>query len=332
LPCSKEQAKAAPSCAGRNTSTNFSTPSSATEPRTRTNQLQSYGKVASLVHLAAFYDFSGEPSLMYEKVTVEGTKRLLLASRHLDLHQLVFSSTTLVHAPTEPGQPITEEAPLEHKWAYHESKVKTEAVVRQSAASPYVILRLAGVYDDCHSIPIANQIQRIYERKLIARVFSGDPERGQPFVHLDDAVDAIARAVDRRDELARSETLLIGEEQVMTCAALQRVVSKTLHGEEWETQSIPKAIAKAGAWIQDHAPGEDPFIKPWMIELADDHLEIDVSRARRRLGWTPRHSLKSSMPRILERLQKDPVRWYRVNDLVMPAWLENAGAKKAAAE
>jgi hypothetical protein len=33
--------------------------------------------LASVIHLAAYYDFSGEPSPLYERVTVGGTERLL---------------------------------------------------------------------------------------------------------------------------------------------------------------------------------------------------------------------------------------------------------------
>lgn len=37
-----------------------------------------YGtRIASVIHLAAYYDFSGEPSPKYEEVTVRGTERLL---------------------------------------------------------------------------------------------------------------------------------------------------------------------------------------------------------------------------------------------------------------
>src|SRR5207245_9929545 len=36
-----------------------------------------YGdRIASVIHLAAYYDFSGEPSPKYEDVTVRGTERL----------------------------------------------------------------------------------------------------------------------------------------------------------------------------------------------------------------------------------------------------------------
>ena len=58
------------------------------------------------------------------------------------------------------------------------------------------------------------------------------------------------------------------------------------YGEELETVQIPKAAAKAGAWIQGEIPLiEEPFIKPWMIDLAYDHYALDITRARTLLDW-----------------------------------------------
>ena len=51
--------------------------------------------VASVIHLAAYYDFFGKPSAKYEEITVQGTGRLLRELRAQDfrVEQLVFSST-----------------------------------------------------------------------------------------------------------------------------------------------------------------------------------------------------------------------------------------------
>lgn len=94
----------------------------------------------------------------------------------------------LVHAPCEPGQKINEDWPLDPKRDYPRSKVQTEELIRaQRGDIPVVILRIAGVYDDrCHSIPLAHQIQRIFERKLTSHVFPGDISHGQAFLHLED--------------------------------------------------------------------------------------------------------------------------------------------------
>jgi len=280
-----------------------------------------YGNhLASVVHLAAYYDFSGEPSPKYEEITIRGTGRLLNALRDFRVDQFLFSSTMLVHAPSEPGRAINENSPLEPKWDYPKSKVETENLIRERRGEmPAVILRIAGVYDHlCHSIPIAHQIQRIYERRLISRVFPGNPSHGQAFVHLDDVVGAIAAAVERRSQLAGETSLLIGEAETLSYDELQHLLGRLIHGEELETKEIPKSLAKAGAWVQDQVPGEEPFIKPWMIDLADDHYELDISRARSVLGWQPHRSLREALPGMVERLKADPARWYQENKLELP--------------
>lgn len=277
-------------------------------------------RIASVIHLAAYYDFSGAPSPLYEEVTLRGTGRLLAALRAFECEQLVFSSSMLVHAPTKPGQPIDETWSLEPKWDYPRSKVETEELLHLGRGDlPILLLRIAGVYDDhCHSIPIANQIDRIRRRTVTSRVFPGDTSHGQAFVHLDDVVEAFALAIAARKSLPEDATLLIAEEDVMSYQQLQKDIGRLLHHEEWETTHIPKAMAKAGAWMQEKLPGTEPFIRPWMIDLADDHYEIDTRRARHLLGWEPRHSLRESLPRMIANLQADPEAWYRQNGLPIP--------------
>ncbi|HLJ79966.1 MAG TPA: NAD-dependent epimerase/dehydratase family protein, partial [Ktedonobacterales bacterium] len=90
-----------------------------------------YGShLASVVHLAAYYDFSGEPSYLYEDLTVRGTERLLRGLQSFQVEQFSFSSSMLVYAPSTPEHPIDEDWPVEPKWAYPKSKVRTEDVIR----------------------------------------------------------------------------------------------------------------------------------------------------------------------------------------------------------
>jgi len=291
-----------------------------------------YGeRIASVIHLAAYYDFSGKPSPKYEEITVGGTERLLHGLRNFSVEQLVFSSTMLVHAPCEPGERINEAWPLGPKWDYPKSKVETEALIlARSNGIPYAILRIAGVYDDtCHSIPLAHQIQRIYERRLTSRVFPGNTSHGQAFIHLDDVVDAIFRTVERRRQLPVESILLLGEPETLSYSELQQQFGELIHGEPWETREISKALAKTGAWFQDILPfAEEPFIKPWMIDLADDHYALDVTRARRMLGWENKHTLHGTLPKMIAALKTDPVAWYRENHLDVPSWLQEAAAER----
>ncbi|MFS8069273.1 MAG: vitamin K epoxide reductase family protein, partial [Byssovorax sp.] len=292
--------------------------------------------VASIIHLAAYYDFFGKPSPKYEEITVQGTGRLLreLRAQDFQVEQFVFSSTMLVHRPVEPGEFITEDWPLEPTWAYPESKVRTEQLIHAERGDiRAVLLRIAGVYDDLtHSIPLAQQIRRISEGDLTSRVYSGSTAHGQSFLHMDDLVDAIERVVDRRAGLPPELPLLLGEPEPLSYDELQHTIARLIRGESTETIEIPGAlapVAKAGAWVLEHAPGKESFIRPWMIDRANDHYALDITRARTLLGWEPKRTLRETLPKMVAALAADPLGWYRENSLDPPAGLDKTGGKSA---
>ncbi|MBW3625281.1 MAG: NAD(P)-dependent oxidoreductase [Armatimonadetes bacterium] len=288
------------------------------------NMKEEHGShIASFIHLAAYYDFSGEPSPLYEQVTVKGTERLLrgLQEFGFEVEQFVFSSTMLVHAPSEPGQKIDEEWPLEPKWPYPQSKVETETLMREiNGGIPIVMLRIAGVYDDeCHSIPLSNQILRIHERNMMSRVFPGDLTHGQAFLHLEDLIDLFPLVVDRRRQLPPESVFVIGEPETLSYGELQETFQQLIHGDELPTYEMPKVLANTGAWVLDNLPiEEEPFVKPFMVDIADDHYELDITRARTLLGWEPKHSLRATLPKMVAALKADPLGWYKEHELDSP--------------
>ena len=299
-------------------------------------QAQHGSHIATVIHLAGYYDFSGEQSPLYDAINVEGTRRLLRALRDSDLHveRFVYASTMLVHAPTAPGEPITEDWPLEAKWIYPQSKLATERVVESEHGDiPYVLLRIAGMYtDQCGAPLLAHQIQRIYERELTSHFFAGNPHHGQAFIHIDDLVKVFDRLVRRRENLPAECPLLVGEPEVLSYDALQDRLGELIHGQEWETLRMPKSAARMGAQAQSGLEevvpdsldkGEKPFIKPFMVKIADDHYEIDIKQAEELLDWQPRHSLADTLPTMVEVLKNDPVAFYEANKLTTPVWLDD---------
>jgi len=299
-----------------------------------------YGdKIASVIHLAAYFDFTGEDNPLYDKVNVDGTRNLLRGLQDLDVEQFVYSGTMLVHRPGSPGKPIDEDAPVEPKWAYPKSKARAESVIRKEHGGiPYVLLHLAGLYSEEKTVPtLSAQIRRIYERDPKAHLYAGPVETGQSFIHRDDMVDAFVRTVDRRADLPENTTILAGEPETVSYDTLQRTIAGLIHGEtDWDTHTVPKTLAGAGAWIEeksepvvpdDFDQGEKPFIRPFMVEMADDHYEIDITRAKDLLGWEPKRRILDTLPRIIDNLKSDPLGWYERNGLVVPEWLQVAGER-----
>jgi nucleoside-diphosphate-sugar epimerase len=301
-------------------------------------------RIASVIHLAAYFDFTGEDHPLYDKVNVSGTRLLLEALQAFDVEQFVYSGTMLVHAPGAPGERIDESRPVEPKWAYPRSKAAAEQAIRQAHGKiPFVLLHLAGVYDAMRCVPtLANQIARIYERDLQAHLYAGDPDAGQSLVHKEDMVDAFRRAVQRRAELPPDAVILVGEPDALGYDALQDAIGRLVHGDAgWTTLAVPAPLAKAGAFVQQAAEplvpdaldrGEKPFVRPFMIEMASDHYALDITRARRWLGWEPRHRIAAELPRMIEALKRDPLAWYRANKLTPPEWMTAAKEKGVGAE
>ncbi len=280
-------------------------------------------EIASVVHLAAYYDFSGGASRMYRQLTVEGTRRLIRGLQDFDVEQFVYSSSLLVMKPVDEirdRDELTEEAPTRAEWEYPESKLEAEQVLKEErGAIPVAVLRIAGVYtDECRSLPIGDHIRRIYEKELESFLFPGDKDHGQPFIHISDVVECFRKTVDKRNELNSWELFLISEPDTMSFDELQETLGELIHDREWPTLRIPKPVAKAGAWVKDKLPWEDPFIKPWMVDMADDDYTVEIERARRRLDWDPSRRLRDSLVQIIDFLKRDPEEFYRINNLELP--------------
>lgn len=275
-------------------------------------------RIAAVVHLAAYYDVSGEPNPLYEKITVQGTRRLVDALQSLDVEQFIYASTMLVHRPTRtPDERINEDSPVDPAWAYPQSKLRTEEMLRDRRGKiPVVFLRIAGVYDDDGRSPfLGEQIARIYEHRLTSHFYPGMLCAAQSFVHRADLADAVGRLVDRRRELPNEFPLLIGEPEAPGYGEIQDIVGHELHGEAWATLRVPQPIAKAGVILQNEVLGSDQFIQPWMVDSSNDHYILDVSRARTLLGWEPKHRLRDTLPRMVAALKRDPEGWYAANKL-----------------
>ncbi|WP_339899239.1 vitamin K epoxide reductase family protein [uncultured Gilvimarinus sp.] len=299
-----------------------------------------YGKsVAAVIHLAAYFDFSGEHSPLYDAVNVQGTKHLLQALAEFTVERFIYSGTMLVHKPGVPGQRITEQTPIEPGWAYPESKAATEAVIHEHAKMPFSLLHLAGLYDEQTAVPtLSHQIARIYEDSLKSHVYAGNVGAGQAFIHRDDLMALFAKVVAKRNDLPREHVVLAGEEHTLSYEALQNRIGALLHGEDnWYTRSVPEGVAKAGAWLEertepvvpdDFDKGEKPFIRAFMIDMASDHYELDCTQAHQELDWRAEKNVYDELETLIKNLRSEPLNWYKANGITPPDWMTSAAQKQ----
>ncbi|WP_353643236.1 NAD(P)-dependent oxidoreductase [Mesorhizobium sp. WSM2239] len=96
-------------------------------------------RIASVIHLAAYFDLTGESNPKYEEITLRGTEHLLQALGSFEVEQFVFASTMLVHRAAKPGERIDEDQPLDPKLPYRASKVQTERLIAKRHGSMPVV-------------------------------------------------------------------------------------------------------------------------------------------------------------------------------------------------
>ena len=298
------------------------------------------GHIACVIHLAAYYDFSGEDNPLYEALNVKGTADFLTELQRFDVDHFIYSSTMLIHRAGVPGEKITEDTPIEPGWTYPQSKADAEEAIRSHHGKiPYTLLRMAGLYDDHTAVPtLSYQIARIYERQFKSWVYSGDKMAGQAFLHKDDMVSLFTELVEKRHEVPKENVLLAGEDSVMGYQALQNRIGHLIYGErEWNTIEIPEYVAKPGAWLEEKTEpvvpdafdhGEKPFIKPFMIDLSSDHYDLNLSRVKEQLNWRPQHHIYDALEPLIDNLKKDPPGWYKANGITLPDWMQTAKEKE----
>ena len=222
---------------------------------------------------------------------MEGTKRLLRALHEFEVEQFVYSSTMLVHAPCRPGERIDERQPIDPRWAYPESKTAAEDVIRaEHERIPYMILRLAGVYDEHSMVPTMAQQMPIYERNFQSHSTQAEACRSGHAPSGRHARCLPSRCRSSR-RIAFQTEILIGEPDAIGYEALQDELGRLLHGEDnWPTLRLPKFVAAAGAWAQAEFEPVIPDIvdrgeEPFMVGMADDHYAPDIRRAGDLLRW-----------------------------------------------
>ncbi|MBA2728699.1 MAG: NAD(P)-dependent oxidoreductase [Parachlamydiaceae bacterium] len=278
-------------------------------------------KIDSVIHLAAYYSFADQDWKKYQDITIEGTKKLIRNfKKHFQLKQFIFSSTLLVYEQCKLGEKIAEDSPLKPGWEYPRSKVITEQSLHDENEDIHlVIFRIAGCYDDyCNSIPISQQISRIYEKQFRKQFFSGNIDHGNSFLHLDDLAEAFFSAVQKREDLPHEVVIILGEPKSYSYDSLQRKLGKLILHKEFSTYSVPKFFAKTVVWIENHLPFyPTPFIQPWMIDIADAHYEVDITLAKNLLDWSPKRDLYETLPLMVQALKKDPVQWYKNHKLTL---------------
>lgn len=240
-------------------------------------------------HLAAHLGQWGKRE-EFERDNVQGTANALEGCRAAGLRRFVHCGTEAALLAGDPLINVDETAPLrpDSKALYCSTKAKAELLVREASGDGFetVVLRPRLVWGpgDTTLLP---EIVAAVEAGRFAWIGGGGHLTAT--THVENVVEGLMVAAERG---APGEAYFVTDgEPVVFRAFLSELISS--QGVEPPTRSLPRPLAAAlapaaeGAWRFLHLGGEPPLtrLSYW---LSAQECTIDISKARRDLGYEPR--------------------------------------------
>jgi nucleoside-diphosphate-sugar epimerase len=282
------------------------------------------GGAATVIHLAAHYDFTGVEDPEYWRTNVIGLRHVLEAASAIGVRNFVFSSSILACRPPRPGRAITEESPPHGRHIDAATKREGEAMMFEFSDRLHpVIVRCAPLFSDwCEYPPLFMFLEAWLSQAWNHRILGGQGRSAVPYLHINVLVLFVLEVLARLDDLKPCEVLLASPDGAVSHRELYEAGTVAFYGARQEPLFVPRALCGPGMWARDligRLTGHRPFERPWMADYIDTVMVTDASRTRKRLDWTPRPRLDilRRMPFLIENLRTDPVTWAELNRAAM---------------
>jgi nucleoside-diphosphate-sugar epimerase len=287
-------------------------------------EIRTAGGAATLVHLAAYYDFTGEDHPEYQRTNVDGTRNVLEAARETGIGGFVFGSSVAACGFPRPEGPVDERTPPDGAHVYAWSKREGERLVRELAGPmPGRIARFGAIYSDwCEYPPLYVFLRTWLGASWRARILAGGGEMAIPYIHIRDLVAFFRRLLPVAGEPGPGDVLVASTSGSTSLERLFRLATLSFFGRPRKPLLMPKAFASAGLLAMDglgRAIGRPPFERAWMRHYVDKRLEVDNRRTRECLGWSPnpRFQIERRLPFLIERLKSEPFEWLARNTALL---------------
>ncbi|WP_210546260.1 SDR family oxidoreductase [Rhodoferax sp. PAMC 29310] len=248
--------------------------------------------VSAVVHLAArvhvMHDTAADPLTAFRSVNVEGTLNLARQVAAAGIKRFLFISSVKVNGEsTPPGRAFAESDAPNPQDAYGQSKYEAEHGLRQLAADTgmeVVIIRPPLVYGPgikANFAALMRAVQRGWPLPL------GAVHNQRSLVALDNLVDFIVTCITHHQ--AANQTFLVSDGQDLSTTELVRGMARAA-GVPARLLPIPVWVLQAGAGLLGKGDA---------VQRLCGNLQVDSSKARHLLDWTPPISVDEGLRRAV---------------------------------
>ena len=258
--------------------------------------------IDTVFHLAGYAHAHGDDDeAVHQAVSVHGTRHLLAACGE-QVQRIVYASSVKAMCERTPAQCLDEDAPANPQSAY--GRARRDAEVLLLAAAPRLhaaVVRLPLVYGP----GVRGNLHEMLRAVAAGRMpLLPDLANRRSLVHVRDACDALIAAALTPG--ARGRVYLITDGRHYSSRQIQDLMYAAC-GRAPPRLGVPRAVlglaAAAGDLLHVLGPTRVPFDSARLARLRD-HACFDCSRARRELGYAPRHGLADALPAMFAALDE----------------------------
>lgn len=248
--------------------------------------------VDAVVHCAArvhvMQDDASDPLQAYREVNVDGTLNLALQAAKAGVRRFVFVSSIKVNGEaTFPGSLFTADGGPSPLDPYGVSKMEAEQGLRELSSRTgmeVVIIRPPLVYGPGVKANFA-ALMRAVQRGLPLPL--GAVHNLRSLVALDNLVDFIMTCINHPK--AANQTFLVSDGRDLSTTELVRGMAQAA-GKPARLLPVPVWALQAGAKLLGKGDA---------VQRLCGNLQLDISKARNLLGWTPPISVEEGLKRAM---------------------------------
>ena len=236
--------------------------------------------VSVVIHLAARVHVMNETAIdalsAYRKVNVEGTLNLAKQAAKADVKRFIFISSIKVNGEhSDLDKPFTEEDVANPQDAYSLSKYEAEQgllLIAEQTGMEVVIIRPPLIYGPGVKANFASMLH--FVKRGIPLTF-GFINNKRSVVYLGNLISLIIRCIDHPE--AANQVFLVSDGEDLSTTQLLTGCAKAL-GVKARLLPVPQKIIEFFANLLG---------KQDMAQRLCGNLQVDISKARHLLNWTP---------------------------------------------
>ncbi|MSR05513.1 MAG: SDR family oxidoreductase [Gemmatimonadetes bacterium] len=249
--------------------------------------------VGTVVHLAArvhvMQDQAADPLGAFRRANTAGTEALARQAARAGVRRFIFLSSIKVNGEgTTAGRAFTEADLPAPADPYSRSKAEAEAglmAVASSTGMEVVVIRPPLVYGPGVKANFLSMVRWL--ARGVPLPLGAITDNRRTLIGLDNLVDLILTCA--MHPAAANQVFVAGDGESLSTTGLLRRTAAAL-GVQARLVPVPVALLKAGAALLGRRD---------MVQRLCESLEVDTSKARRVLGWSPPFTVDEGLRRAV---------------------------------